>query len=122
MAKVEMNVDLPATNREQATTAEIYWDTEDDLITWRCNNRTPFEDMLTRIFETWGWSDEHTARALRANKEARSAEAAKLIEQYRQAEANRTPEQIAEQRYEARAAMGPGVEMVNVITGERYTT
>jgi hypothetical protein len=31
-------------------------------------------------------------------------------------------EQIAEERFEARAAMGPGVEMVNIITGERYTT
>lgn len=41
---------------------------------------------------------------------------------YRAAQARRTPEQIAEQRYEARAAFGPGQEIVNVLTGERYTT
>ena len=42
--------------------------------------------------------------------------------EYRVAQQNRTPEQIAEQRAEARAAMGPGVEMVNIFTGEKYTT
>ena len=33
-----------------------------------------------------------------------------------------TDEQIAEERYEARAAHGAGVELVNVITGERIVT
>lgn len=46
----------------------------------------------------------------------------KSIREYIQAQRNRTQEQIAEERWEARAAMGPGVEMVNIITGERYTT
>jgi len=46
----------------------------------------------------------------------------KSIREYIQAQRNRTQEQIAEERFEARAAMGPGVEMVNIITGERYTT
>ena len=44
------------------------------------------------------------------------------MREYRTAQAQRTPEQIAEERFEARAAHGPGVEMVNIITGERYTT
>ena len=44
------------------------------------------------------------------------------IAEYIQAQRNRTQEQIQEERFEARAAMGPGVEMVNIITGERYTT
>ena len=39
-----------------------------------------------------------------------------------EAQQNRTPEQIAEQRAEARAAMGPGVKMVNILTGEKYIT
>ena len=34
----------------------------------------------------------------------------------------RTPEEIAEERAEARAAHGPGVELVNIFTGERPTT
>ena len=44
------------------------------------------------------------------------------LAEYRTAQAQRTPEQIAEERWEARAAMGPGVEMVNIITGERFIT
>ena len=30
-----------------------------------------------------------------------------------------TPEEIAEERFEMRAALGPGVEVVNIVTGER---
>ena len=44
------------------------------------------------------------------------------LREYRTAQAQRTPEQRAEERFEARAAMGPGVEMVNIITGERFIT
>ena len=44
------------------------------------------------------------------------------LAEYRAAQSQRSLEQIAEERFEARAAMGPGVEMVNIITGERYTT
>jgi len=44
------------------------------------------------------------------------------LREYREAQANRTAEQLAEERVEARAAMGEGVEMVNIITGERWTT
>ena len=46
----------------------------------------------------------------------------KSIREYIEAQRNRSAEQIAEERFEARAAMEPGVEMVNIITGERYTT
>ena len=54
--------------------------------------------------------------------EARDRHTQQFLAEYREAMANRTAEQIAEERAEARAAMGPGVEMVNVVTGERYTT
>ena len=54
--------------------------------------------------------------------EARDVHTQKFLEEYRIAQANRTAEEIAEERFEARAAMGPGVEMVNIVTGERYTT
>ena len=46
----------------------------------------------------------------------------KSIAEYIQAQRNRTQEQIAEERWEARAAFGPGETIVNMITGERYTT
>ena len=45
-----------------------------------------------------------------------------FLRAYREGMARRTPEQIAEQRAEARAAFGPGVETTNVITGETWTT
>ena len=58
---------------------------------------------------------------------ARTAVARKLytsatLAEYSIAQKNRTAEQIREERAEARAAMGAGVEMVNIFTGERYTT
>jgi hypothetical protein len=45
-----------------------------------------------------------------------------FIQGYREVQAKRSPEEIAEQRAEARAAMGPGVEMVNMFTGEKWRT
>ena len=46
----------------------------------------------------------------------------KAIFEYRVAMASRTPEEIAEQQAEARSAHGPGVELVNILTGEKYIT
>ena len=45
-----------------------------------------------------------------------------FLEEYTTAQKNRTAEQIREERFEARAAMGAGQKMVNIITGESYTT
>ena len=53
---------------------------------------------------------------------AREIHTKAFLEEYKVAQLNRTAEEIAEERFEARAAMGPGVEMVNIVTGERYTT
>ena len=44
------------------------------------------------------------------------------LDGYRTAQEERTPEEVAMQRRRARAAHGPGVEIVNVATGERFTT
>ncbi len=54
--------------------------------------------------------------------EARAVYTERTLREYAVAQAQRTPEQVAEERAEARAAMGPGVDMVNMFTGERYTT
>ena len=53
---------------------------------------------------------------------ARDIHTTAFLKEYRTAQLNRTAEQIREERWEARAAMGAGVEMVNVLTGETYTT
>lgn len=44
------------------------------------------------------------------------------IEEYRIARANMTEDELAEERLEARAAHGPGVELVDVFTGKKYRT
>lgn len=46
----------------------------------------------------------------------------KAIEAYRAARAKMTDEDRAEEDYERRAAFGSGVEVVNVLTGERFRT
>jgi len=53
---------------------------------------------------------------------ARKLYTQKTLAEYTNAQKNRTAEQIAEERWEARAAFGPGETIVNIITGERYTT
>ena len=53
---------------------------------------------------------------------ARDIHTTAFLKEYTVAQKNRSAEQIREERFEARAAMGPGVEMVNIITGEKYTT
>lgn len=70
------------------------------------------------ILEAAGFTDE----GLAANKVARDEQITRSLKAYTEAQRNRTPEQIAEQQFEARAAFGTGVELVNAITGERWTT
>ena len=53
-------------------------------------------------------------------REAREINDAKCIAAYIEGQKNRTPEQIAEERFEARAAFGAGEKVVNIITGESY--
>ena len=53
---------------------------------------------------------------------ARDIHTTAFLKEYRTAQLNRSAEQIREERWEARAAMGPGVEMTNIVTGETYTT
>jgi hypothetical protein len=52
-------------------------------------------------------------------RDARDRDAEESIERYR---ANQPAEPSDEERAEARAAHGPGVELVDAITGRRYTT
>jgi hypothetical protein len=53
---------------------------------------------------------------------ARTEEREEAFQRYRQQQANRTDAQKEAQRQEARAAHGEGTDMVNVVTGERWTT
>ena len=62
-----------------------------------------------------------SATVERTNR-ARAVYTERTLREYAEAQRNRTPEQIAEERAEARAAHGPGVKLVNVFTGESYIT
>jgi hypothetical protein len=89
---------------------------ENGIMTWNSNGNVPFDDMLEAAICIG--EDIDMAACRKAREEKQDA----FLLKYFEAQANRSDEQIAEERFEARAAMGPGVEMVNVITGERYTT
>ena len=80
--------------------------------------RPLMDDAMEQLLEA-GLVD---ADCVKITAQARDVYTEKSIAEYIEAQRNRTQEQIAEERWEARAAMGPGVEMVNIITGERYTT
>jgi hypothetical protein len=91
-------------------------DVVDGVPRWKSNGSIPPREF------TDAWVDVGLL-ADRARIEAtRDADHARFAAAYRAARAARTPEQIAEERAEARAAMGPGVLMVNVVTGEEYRT
>ena len=53
---------------------------------------------------------------------ARDIHTTAFLKEYRTAQLNRSAEQIREERWEALAAYGPGETVVNIITGEQYTT
>ena len=81
-------------------------------------HRPLMADAMKKLLEAGLVTEQH----VEATEVARSISVKQSMEVYRQAQATRTPEQIAEERFEARAAMGPGVDMVNMFTGEKYTT
>jgi hypothetical protein len=83
---------------------------------WKSNNRVPFDDML----QTWlraGKQFDYEAATMKRNQQSK-----KFIAEHKISQAERTSEQIAEERAMARGEFGPGESVVNVITGERYTT
>ena len=80
--------------------------------------RPLMSDALAELHDA-GYISSITVEATRI---ARDKYTQRTLAEYAVAQQNRTPEQIAEERAEARAAMGPGVDMVNMFTGERYTT
>jgi hypothetical protein len=53
---------------------------------------------------------------------ARDLHTTAFLKEYTIAQKNRSAEQIREERFEALAAYGPGETVVNIITGERFTT
>jgi hypothetical protein len=90
---------------------------EDGVLLWNSNDRSPMDDLTS----LWLELDLIDIAVFRATAKAREAQNNAFFAEYRKAQTNRTPEQIAEERFEMRAAFGPGETVVNVITGERTT-
>jgi hypothetical protein len=55
-----------------------------------------------------------------AQQAARDAEVAAVVERYKKARENHVPS--AEEQFEVRAAFGPGADVVDVFTGQRFRT
>jgi hypothetical protein len=81
---------------------------------WRDSGQVPCKEILKRL----GLTQEELER----NTAARDVDTDAFIAEYQRRQSERTPEQLAEERAEARAAHGPGVELVNIFTGDRFIT
>ena len=88
----------------------------DGVIRWHVNNQVPPADCVALA--------AHVGLSVDVAKcdTARSADLDAFLVSYRAAQMQRTPEQIAEEQAMARGAHGPGVELVNVLTGESFRT
>lgn len=91
---------------------------DDDAIRWTSSGNAVPEDIM------YFWRDEGLVgdTEIEATERARSDDLTSTIANYRKARANMTEEQKAEEAYERRSAFGPGETVVDIITGERYTT
>lgn len=78
------------------------------------NGRVP----PTEIIEQLGLSPDDILR----HDAARHTEQEAIIARYIRSRANYLSDQIADDRARARAEHGPGVALVNLLTGESYTT
>lgn len=86
------------------------------VIRWNSNGQVPPDDLVALAVEIGLPVDAA------ATKAAGDADFKAFMADYRKARRNRTAEVIAEERAEARAAHGPGVKLVNIVTGEKWTT
>ena len=79
------------------------------VLRWTSNDSVIPKDITEAI----GWAYQGAMNI------ARERQTAATIAQYCESQANRTPEQIAEENFEMRAAFGEGTEVVNILTGKR---
>lgn len=90
---------------------------DDNVLGWKMKSgefRPLMSDALNELFYegyiNWGMVDD--------TNRARKLHEAKVLEEYREARANRTAEQKREEQFELQAAFGPGAKVVNIFTGE----
>jgi hypothetical protein len=83
---------------------------------WKTNDRVPPKECV-EVFHNSGL----LTTPVELIDAARDEQNQQFFAEYRVAQANRSPEQLAEEKMEMRAAFGPGKTVVNIITGERTT-
>ena len=88
---------------------------ETKVITWTSNGRCPMDDMTTDWYNLGIITEAEKAATDAARENMNDV----FINEWKASRNNRTAEEIAEERFEMRAAFGPGETVVNVITGER---
>ena len=86
-----------------------------NVLKWISNDRCIPHDIMLDL-KRYGMVDAITVETTRI---VEREETDRFIEEYKKNRANRSAEEIAEERYEMRAAFGPGETVVNVLTGER---
>ena len=94
---------------------------EDNVCGWLFDSgefRPLMADAMLDLFK----ADLVTEAQVKATAEAHEVYQEAVIAEYINNQRNRSAEAVAEERAEARAAFGPGETVVNIFTGERYTT
>ena len=86
-----------------------------NVLKWISNDRCIPHDIMLDL-KRYGMVDAITVETTRI---VEREETDRFIEEYKKNRANRSAEEIAEERYEMRAAFGPGETVVNILTGER---
>ena len=91
---------------------------KDGAVRWSSNGRCLPADCVRDLVD----ANLITEATAERTTDMREIETLEFIQEYRAAQANRTPQQVAEERAMARGAMGAGVELINVFTGEKFAT
>ena len=90
----------------------------DHVLRWVSSGNCLMADAVALLERVACATSEHVA----ATAIASDADTVVAFARYRKAQAERSPAEVAEAQAEARAAHGPGVTLVDVISGERWTT
>jgi len=86
-----------------------------NVLKWVSNDRCIPNDIMLDLLR-YGMVNAVTVATTRI---VEREETDRFIEEYKKNRANRSAEEIAEERYEMRAAFGPDQTVVNILTGER---
>lgn len=82
------------------------------VVYWVCNGRVPPDEILEL------WTHAGKAFDLERSKERQSQQTHDFLKEYIRTHTGPSPEEVAE----ARAAFGPGHELVNIVTGTKFVT